>query len=132
MPGEINEKGPELERSVSLFEATAYGVGVILGAGIYALVGKAAGIAGNALWLAFVFSGLIASFTALSYAELSSMFPKESAEFLYVKRAFKREWFAFFIAWISIVIGFISVAAVALGFGGYLSFLLQAFFRFRF
>ena len=127
MPNKRTGKGPGLKRSVSLFEATAYGVGVILGAGIYALVGKAAGIAGNALWLAFVFSGVIASFTALSYAELSSMFPKESAEFLYVKKAFKREWFAFFIAWISIVIGFISVAAVALGFGGYLSFLLQGF-----
>ena len=128
MPNESRGKGQGLERSVSLFEATLYGVGVILGAGIYALVGKAAGIAGNSLWLAFIFSGLIASFTALSYAELSSMFPKESAEFLYVKKAFKREWFAFFIAWISIVIGFISVAAVALGFGGYLSFLLQGFF----
>ncbi len=127
MPNESKGKGQGLERSVSLFEATLYGIGVILGAGIYALVGKAAGIAGNALWLAFVFSGLIASFTALSYAELSSMFPKESAEFLYVKKAFKREWFAFFIAWISIVIGFISVATVALGFGGYLSFLLQGF-----
>ncbi|MDP6670622.1 MAG: amino acid permease [archaeon] len=128
MPNESMGKGPGLKRSVSLFEATTYGVGVILGAGIYALIGKAAGLAGNAMWLSFVFSGLIASFTALSYAELSSMFPKESAEFLYVKKAFKREWFAFFIAWIAIVIGFISVAAVALGFGGYLSFLLQGLF----
>ena len=38
-----------LERSVSLFQATVYGVGIILGAGIYALIGEAAGIAGNAI-----------------------------------------------------------------------------------
>jgi len=110
-----------LDRSVSLFEATLYGVGIILGAGIYALIGEAAGIAGNALWLSFIFSGVIAAFTALSYAELSSMFPKASAEFLYVRKAFNREWLAFFIAWITIVTGFISVAAVALGFAGYFS-----------
>ncbi len=113
-----------LERSVSLLEATLYGVGVILGAGIYALIGKAAGIAGNSLWLAFVFSGVIASFTALSYAELSSMFPKESAEFVYVKKAFRRELLAFFIAWVAIIIGFVSAAAVAIGFAGYLSYFL--------
>ncbi len=113
-----------LERSVSLFEATLYGVGIILGAGIYALIGEAAGIAGNALWLSFIFSGLIASFTALSYAELSSMFPKESAEFLYVKNAFGKEWLAFLIAWVSIVTGFVSIAAVALGFANYLGYLL--------
>ena len=117
------KSNPALNRSVSLFQATLYGIGVILGAGIYALVGKAAGIAGNALWLAFVFSGVIASFTALSYAELSSMFPKESAEFLYVKKAFGKEWLAFLIAWISIVTGFISIAAVAIGFANYLSYI---------
>ena len=118
---------PTLNRSVSLFQATMYGIGVTLGAGIYALVGEAAGIAGNALWLSFIFSGLIASFTALSYAELSSMFPKESAEFLYIKKAFGREWFAFLIAWVSIVVGFISIAAVSLGFARYFGHLVRLF-----
>jgi APA family basic amino acid/polyamine antiporter len=112
-----------LKRSVSLSEATLYGVGIILGAGIYALIGEAAGIAGNALWLSFVLSALIASFTALSYAELSSMFPKESAEFLYVKKAFGKEWLAFLVAWVSIVTGFVSIAAVSLGFANYLNYI---------
>ena len=39
---------PKLKKCVSLFDATVYGVGIILGAGIYALIGEAAGIAGNA------------------------------------------------------------------------------------
>jgi hypothetical protein len=49
-----------LERSVSLFQATVYGVGIILGAGIYALIGEAAGIAGNAIWVSFIIAALIA------------------------------------------------------------------------
>jgi len=43
----------ELKRELSLFSATLYGVGVILGAGVYALIGKAAGQAGNSVWLSF-------------------------------------------------------------------------------
>jgi APA family basic amino acid/polyamine antiporter len=59
-----------LKRSVSLFQATMYGVGIILGAGIYALIGEAAGIAGNAIWVPFVIAALIAACSAISYAEL--------------------------------------------------------------
>ena len=50
-----------LERSVSLFQATVYGVGIILGAGIYALIGEAAGIAGNAIWVSFVIAAVMGS-----------------------------------------------------------------------
>ena len=45
---------PALRRSLGLVSCTLMGVGVILGAGIYALVGKAAGLAGNAVWLSFL------------------------------------------------------------------------------
>ena len=44
----------KLKKGIGLFEATLYGIGIILGAGIYALIGVGAGIAGNALWLSFV------------------------------------------------------------------------------
>ena len=43
------KKEVKLKKALGLFEATAYGVGIILGAGIYALIGHAAGIAGNAI-----------------------------------------------------------------------------------
>ncbi|MDH3538083.1 MAG: amino acid transporter, partial [Gammaproteobacteria bacterium] len=55
-----------LERSISLFQATVYGVGIILGAGIYALIGEAAGLAGSAIWISFVIAALIAACTAIS------------------------------------------------------------------
>ena len=65
------ERPQGLARELGLLEVTLSGTGIILGAGIYALIGEAAGSAGNALWLSFTISALVAFFTALSYAELS-------------------------------------------------------------
>ncbi len=114
----------KLKRSLGLVEATFAGVGIILGAGIYALLGKAAGIAGNSVWLSFAIAALVAAFTGLSYAELSSMFPSDSGEYIYTKKAFGNR-LAFLAGYLIIAQGIISVAAVALGFGGYLSALLK-------
>ncbi len=113
-----------LKRELGLFEVTLSGIGIILGAGIYALIGKAAGLAGNSVWLSFAIASLIAIFTGLSYAELSSMFPKASAEHEYVRNAFGKK-LAFIIGWLIILSGVIGAATVALGFGGY----FNAFFK---
>jgi len=109
----------KLKRALGLFETTMYGIGIILGAGIYVLMGKAAGIAGNAVWLSFLVSAIIAALTGLSYAELSSMFPKSAAAFVYTSRAFGSRMLSFVIGWLSVYIIIVSSAAVALGFGGY-------------
>jgi APA family basic amino acid/polyamine antiporter len=108
-----------LKRDLGLFQAVAVGVGIILGAGIYVLLGAASGIAGNAVWLSFLFAALIALLTGLSYAELSSMFPTDAAEYDYTKKAFKSQRLAFFIAYQVILSAIISGAAVAIGFAGY-------------
>ena len=73
---EQDKEESDLRRNVNLFQAVMYGVGLILGAGIYVLIGDVAGIAGNALWISFIISAIIAACTGLSYAELSSMFPE--------------------------------------------------------
>jgi len=122
IPSPVSGK-PKLKKALTLFDATVYGVGIILGAGIYALIGQAAGIAGNALWLSFVLAAVIAAFTALSYAELSSIFPKEAAEYVYSERAFKSKLLAFFIGWVAITTGLFAVPTVVLGFAGYFAFL---------
>jgi len=109
----------KLRRSLSLFEATIYGIGIILGAGIYALIGEAAGNAGNALWLSFVIGAAVSALTGLSYAELSAMYPKAAAEYIYVKKAYASKFLAFLIGWLLIFTGVLSVATVALGFSGY-------------
>ena len=108
----------ELKRELGLFEVTLSGVGIILGAGIYALIGKAAGLAGNSVWLSFAIAALIAIFTGLSYAELSSIFPKASAEYEYTCHAFGKR-LAFVVGWLIIFSGVIGASTVALGFGGY-------------
>jgi len=109
----------KLKRSLSLFEATFYGVGIILGAGIYALIGQAAGTAGNALWMSFLIGAVISALTGLSYAELSAMYPKAAAEYVYVKKAYSSKFLAFMISWLIIFTGILSAATVALGFSGY-------------
>lgn len=110
----------ELKRDLGLFLVVLSGIGIILGAGIYVLIGKAAAIAGESIWLSFVIGSVIAGITGLSYAELSSMFPKAGAEYVYTQKAFGR-FVAFVIGWVMIVTALISAAVVSLGFGQYLS-----------
>jgi APA family basic amino acid/polyamine antiporter len=98
------------------------GIGVILGAGVYALVGPAAGLAGNALWLAFLLAGAAAGLTAYSYARLGTMRPKDSPEFQYTALAFGPR-IGFLAGWLMLAADLLAVAAVALGFGGYLTHL---------
>lgn len=107
-----------LRRTLGLFEVTISGVGIILGAGIYALIGEAAGLAGNAVWISFALSALVAIFTGLSYAELASMFPRASAEYEYTNQAFG-QLPAFLIGWLIIFSGIVGAATVSLGFAGY-------------
>ncbi len=115
----------ELKRHLGLFHTTMYGVGLILGAGIYALIGNAAGEAGNSVWISFVLAAVSAIFTGLSYAELSSMYPKAAAEYSFIKNAFGNNFVAFLVGWLTLFVAVISAAAIALGFGGYLTQLFQ-------
>ncbi|MFH0836832.1 MAG: amino acid permease, partial [Candidatus Aenigmatarchaeota archaeon] len=110
----------KLKRTLGFWAILFCSIGAILGAGIYVLIGKAAGIGGNAVWMAFGLSALLAALSGLSYAELVSMFPKSSAEFGYTKKAFGRR-IGFVIGLLIILASIVSAAAVAIGFGGYFS-----------
>ena len=80
-------KEAKLHQGLGLFSATTAGVGVIIGAGVYVLIGLASGTTGNSVWLSFLISAIVAGFTGFSYAELSSMFSKDSGELYFVKKA---------------------------------------------
>lgn len=115
---------PKLNKTIGLFQACMFGIGLILGAGIYSLIGEAAGIAGNAVWISFIIAGVLTLIIGLGYAELSSMFPKSAAEYLFVKAAFKNEFLSLSVGSIVIFVIISSAATVAVGFSGYLSIFL--------
>ena len=71
----VTEPASALKRTLGPVAITLYAVGDILGAGIYALVGKVVGVAGTAAWLSFGVAALLAVFTGFTYAELSSRHP---------------------------------------------------------
>jgi APA family basic amino acid/polyamine antiporter len=110
----------ELERSLSLWQITLMSIGVILGAGIYVVIGEAAGLAGNTVWLSFILAAVVASFTGLSYVELASRFPTAAAEYTYVEQSFGKR-LAWVTGWMIIAGSIIGSATVALGFARYLS-----------
>ena len=110
-----------LSRTLGFGQVTASGVGIIIGAGIYVLLGAATVDAGAAVWLAFLVAGFLSALTALSYAELASMYPSAGAEYEYTRRV-APEWVAFIIGWVMILGLVIAAAAVALGFASYLRY----------
>jgi APA family basic amino acid/polyamine antiporter len=76
---------PGLRRVLTLPWLVFYGVGVTVGAGIFALIGDILGLAGDHAPWAFAVAGVVAAFTALSYAALASAYPRAAGEVIYVK-----------------------------------------------
>lgn len=113
-----------LQRSLRLGHVVFFGVGSILGAGIYTLIGKVAGEAGNLTWLAFLIASFTAFLTAFSYAELSSAFPRSGGEYVYAQRAFGQRA-GTTVGLLIALNGIISAATVSLGFAGYFIELVQ-------
>ena len=111
----------ELRRELGLSETVVYGVGLILGAGIYAILGEATGVTGGSIVFSFLLAAVIAALTGLSYAELASLFPKAEGDYIYAREAFDREFVSDVTAAGRLFMGVISSAAVALAFSGYLS-----------
>ncbi|WP_175453132.1 APC family permease [Microbulbifer yueqingensis] len=114
-----------LKRSLSLPATSFYGIGTIIGAGIYVLVGKVGASAGLYLPHAFLLAGIIAAFTALSYAELASRFPHSAGSAAYIHQAWKRRLPAQLVAVLVAATGIVSAATIANGFVGYLDLFIE-------
>ncbi|MES2803832.1 MAG: APC family permease [Bdellovibrionota bacterium] len=112
----------ELKRALGIPMLTFYGTGMILGAGIYSIIGTAADLTAESLWISFILASVVALLTAFSYAELATMFPKAGAEFIYLGKAFKKQkWFAETVGFAMAFSGAATAATVALAFSGYLN-----------
>ena len=110
----------QLKRAISLPMVALYGLGTIIGAGIFVLIGEVAGISGIYAPFAFLLASIIAAFTALSYAELSSRFPKSAGEAVYLEQAFQRRWLSTGTGFAGIAIGTVSAATITNGSVGYI------------
>lgn len=82
----MNNTSPSLLRTISLPQLVLYGLGTTVGAGIYALTGEVARVAGYGAPLSFLVASMLAGFTALSFAELSGRFPRAAGAALYVQQ----------------------------------------------
>ncbi|MFM9108870.1 MAG: APC family permease [Chloroflexota bacterium] len=110
----------ELRRTLGLRALVFQGVGIMLGAGIYTVIGPAAALAGDALWQAFALAGLAAALTAVSYAELAAMHPRAGAEYVYFREARPAaRWLPGTAGWALAFAAVAGAAAVARAFAGY-------------
>jgi amino acid transporter len=104
------EGQPELHRSIGPFQLFAYTLGGMLGAGIYGLVGRAAGELGNAVWLGFAVAMVAALLTGLSYASLGSRYPRAGGAAYITHRAFGMRLLSWVVGLAVMASGLTSVA----------------------
>lgn len=110
----------KLKRRIGLPLLTAYGVGIMVGAGIYVLTGAAADAAGMWAPVAFLLAGLVAIPSALSFAELSARIPEAAGDSAYVEFGLNMHWLAVLVGLINVLAGTVAAAAVLRGGVGYL------------
>jgi APA family basic amino acid/polyamine antiporter len=109
----------ELKRSLSFPLIMFYGLGTILGAGIYVLVGKVAGHAGLYAPISFFVASALAAFSAFSYAELSGRYPKSAGEAVYVYEALGSRPLSVLVGLLIVAVGIVSTGTMANGLIGY-------------
>jgi len=114
----------KLKASLSLFQITFLGVGTMVGAGIYVLVGKVAGLSGGLSLWAFIAAALIVSFSAYSHGFLAKHIPSSAGAAEYVHRAFHSSHLTLAVGLGVLLTGVVSSAALVNGFYGYLNELI--------
>lgn len=119
-------KGKGLKKVLGAFELTMLGIGAIIGTGIFVLTGVAAAdYAGPGLMLSFIFCGITCAFVALCYAELAAMIPVAGSAYTFGYIGLGELW-AWIIGWDLILEYVVAVAAVAVGWSGYIVMLLKS------
>lgn len=101
---------PSLTRTLGFWTLCIYGIGDILGAGIYALIDDVAGLAASFGWISFLLAMFVAGLTALSYCELVVRYPYSAGEANYVLHGFGRPRFAFLVGWMVFCSGLVSMS----------------------
>ncbi len=116
--GTDDQGAPALRRAITRRALLLFVIGDILGAGIYTLVGVAAGEARGALWLALLVALGLALLTAASYVELITRFPRAGGAAVFAHRAFRSGTVSFLVGFCGLAAGVTSVGALSLAFAG--------------
>lgn len=111
---------PVLKRKLGLLDAVSIGLGAIVGAGIFVLVGVAAGMAGPGVFVSVIISGISATFTAFSFAELGAAMPRAGGVYEYGHEMISHP-VGFLMGWMWLAGNIVLGATASLGFGYYLS-----------
>jgi len=119
------DNSPTLKRELSLPLMIFFGLGNILGAGIYVLIGNIAGHAAMYTPLCFLAAALVTVFTAFTYAELSSRFPVSAGAAVYVQEGFGIPALSVVVGFLIIFTGIVSAATIVRGSVGYLQFFVN-------
>jgi basic amino acid/polyamine antiporter, APA family len=117
---ETNPDQPTLKRSLTLLPLALYGLGTTIGAGIYALIGEMALVAGYHMPVSFLIAASLAALTGFSFVELSSRFPKAAGEAVYVQEGLNLRWLSVLVGLLVVCAGTVSSAGIVNGFVGYL------------
>jgi len=112
---------PTLKRSISLPLLTLYGLGTTIGAGIFVLIGKIAGVSGAYAPLAFLLASVLAGLSAFTFAELSSRYPESAGEAAYVREGLGSNTLSLIVGLFVVTAGLVSTSAIVIGFSGYLA-----------
>ncbi|MEV7803398.1 amino acid permease [Microbispora sp. NPDC088329] len=116
-----------LRRSLSAFDLTVFGIGVIVGTGIFVLTGLAArNTAGPAVAISFVVAGVVCALAALCYAEFAATVPVAGSAYTYAYATIG-EFPAWIIGWDLMLELALGAAVVASGWSGYFASLLKNF-----
>jgi len=120
-PPTVDPSGPMLARRVGLVMLIIYGVGDMVGSGIYGTIGAAAQSMGNAVWLAFVGSMVAAGLTGLSYAALASRYPRAAGAAFITHHAYRFGFLAYVVGLAVAASGLTSMATNSNVFAGTLA-----------
>lgn len=109
---------PALDRSVGLIGAVGFGLGAMVGTGVFVSTGIGAGLAGPAVLLSLLLAGTAAACNGLSGASLAMNFPRSGGTYEYAGRVLD-PWAGFLAGWLFLAAKSASAAATALAFGSY-------------
>ncbi|MBI3710657.1 MAG: amino acid permease, partial [Proteobacteria bacterium] len=114
-----SERPPHLRRALGLWRLVLYGLGVIIGAGIYVLIGTVVATAGMAAPLSFLAAGILAALVGLCYAELGARFPEAAGAAAYVKHGFGSDRLSQLTGLAVAAVAVVGAASIAHGCIGY-------------